>query len=425
MTATFTAKAVTGATYSVELRRWHAGSRRGTPSHTYHRRRALQRDRDTSAVRSASDPPDTTDHRCSLPLTCPAPSDGRPRGRAAHRPSAGDRPRRRARSPTTTASQVPVNAPATTDRRPGQDVGDPPLTIASATDPAERHGRGRRRRLVPHLSARHRLPRDGYVRLHDHRRRHDGRRHRDGRRRSARRSPSTIREPLASRGAGRVHQSRRTTSIRHRRVATSFGSGHCGLLHNDTDPDGDPLTWQILTQPAHGTVLKVDEEFFALQAGSRLQRHGPRPAGDRTSTRSRTRRVDDVACSPPATMKIWVAPINDAPTFTPGAATVTVGEDSGPYSAPWATNVSPGPASESWQVVHFETDTDLNGVPNLFTVPPSIDATGKLTFTPRPTRAVSSPSPCVPRTTAGWRIGTPRARRSRMTRATTSRSRSR
>jgi hypothetical protein len=52
-------------------------------------------------------------------------------------------------------------------------------------------------------------------------------------------------------------------------------------------------------------------------------------------------------------MKIWVAPINDAPTFTPGAATVTVGEDSGSYSAQWATNVSPGPVSESWQIVPF------------------------------------------------------------------------
>ncbi len=54
------------------------------------------------------------------------------------------------------------------------------------------------------------------------------------------------------------------------------------------------------------------------------------------------------------------------------------------YSAQWATDVSPGPASESWQVVHFEADTDLSGVPNLFTAAPAIDATGKLTFTPAP-----------------------------------------
>ena len=83
-------------------------------------------------------------------------------------------------------------------------------------------------------------------------------------------------------------------------------------------------------------------------------------------------------------MRIWVAPINDAPTFTDGPPQVVVGEDSGAYSAPWATDVSPGPPSESWQTVHFEADTPPNGVPNLFAVPPAIDESGNLTFTPNP-----------------------------------------
>ena len=159
--------------------------------------------------------------------------------------------------------------------------------------------------------------------------------------------------------------------------------GNCALLHNDTDADGDSLTWQIVTQPAHGTVLKVDEEVFGYKPDHDYSAtdHGlPATAFDTFTYKA----CDAVACSAPATMKIWVAPINDAPTFTPGAAIVTVGEDSGPYTAPWATNPIPGPPSESWQVVHFETDTNFNGVPNLFTVPPAIDSTGKLTFTPAP-----------------------------------------
>ena len=38
--------------------------------------------------------------------------------------------------------------------------------------------------------------------------------------------------------------------------------GNCALLHNDTDVDGDPLTWEIVTQPTHGDVQKIDEESF-------------------------------------------------------------------------------------------------------------------------------------------------------------------
>ena len=88
------------------------------------------------------------------------------------------------------------------------------------------------------------------------------------------------------------------------------------------------------------------------------------------------RAYDGLQYSAPATMSFWVAPINDAPTFTPGAGTVTVDKNSGAYSGAWATNISPGPTSESWQSVTFDVDVDLNGVPNLFDVAPAIAPTG-------------------------------------------------
>ena len=159
--------------------------------------------------------------------------------------------------------------------------------------------------------------------------------------------------------------------------------GTCALLHNDTDPDGDTLTWDIVTQPANGEVVKVNEEFFLYtpDVDYSATDHGL-PATDFDTF---TYRADDgFASSSPATMRIWVMPVNDAPTFTEGPEQVVVGEDSGSYSAPWATDVSPGPASESWQTVHFETDTPPNGVPNLFAVPPALDESGNLTFTPNP-----------------------------------------
>ena len=160
--------------------------------------------------------------------------------------------------------------------------------------------------------------------------------------------------------------------------------GTCAPLHNDSDPDQDPLTWEVVTQPAHGDVQKSDDEgIFAYKpdADYSASDHGlPATEFDTFTYRA----YDGFAYSAPATMRLWVMPVNDAPSFVAGAAQVTVGEDSGPYSASWATGISPGPTSESWQAVHFEVDTPPNGVPDLFAVPPAIDVNGNLTFTPNP-----------------------------------------
>ena len=85
--------------------------------------------------------------------------------------------------------------------------------------------------------------------------------------------------------------------------------------------------------------------------------------------------------SDPATVRLWVAPVNDAPSFTPGP-TVIVDQDSGAYSGAWATDVSPGPANEGDQTVTFEvTAVDDDGI-GVFAEGPAIAADGTLTFTP-------------------------------------------
>ncbi len=86
-----------------------------------------------------------------------------------------------------------------------------------------------------------------------------------------------------------------------------------------------------------------------------------------------------VDTSAPVTLTITVNPVNDAPTFTPGGA-VTVNEDSGAYSAPWATAISPGPADEAAQTVAFAITGNTN--PTLFSAAPAIAPDGTLTFTP-------------------------------------------
>jgi hypothetical protein len=84
-----------------------------------------------------------------------------------------------------------------------------------------------------------------------------------------------------------------------------------------------------------------------------------------------------VNTSAPQTFTITVGAVNDAPSFTSGGD-VTVLEDSGAYSAPWATGISAGPADESGQTVSFNVSNDNNA---LFSAQPSISPTGVLTFT--------------------------------------------
>src|SRR5205823_1272811 len=58
---------------------------------------------------------------------------------------------------------------------------------------------------------------------------------------------------------------------------------------------------------------------------------------------------------------------------------VAVLEDSGAYSAAWATGVSAGPPDESSQSINFTVTNDNNA---LFSAQPAISPSGVLTFTP-------------------------------------------
>lgn len=72
--------------------------------------------------------------------------------------------------------------------------------------------------------------------------------------------------------------------------------------------------------------------------------------------------------------------INLAPTFTKGPDQVVNGTSTPVVVNNWATNISPGSANETNQTLHFVvTARD----PSLFLVQPAIDASGKLTFTPK------------------------------------------
>ena len=160
--------------------------------------------------------------------------------------------------------------------------------------------------------------------------------------------------------------------------------GDCALTANDTDADGDELTYEIVTQPAHGDLVADPDDPDGLFGYDPDPNYSTAP-GAWVSDSFTYRVSDGSAWSAPATMRYWVAPINDPPTFTPGG-TVTVDEDSGSYSATWATDVDPGP-NETDQTVHFELGPvtgDVNGTGPLFIDLPAIDSNGVLTFKIKP-----------------------------------------
>jgi large repetitive protein len=162
-------------------------------------------------------------------------------------------------------------------------------------------------------------------------------------------------------------------------VTTPGGVGFdCSLDTNDSDPDGDPLLdFEIVAGPDHGAATIDALGSWTYQPDPDYTTHQVFSVSDSFSYRV----SDGTAWSEPADMRFWIAPVNDAPSFTPGADLVEVSQGSGAYSAPWATGVAAGPPDESDQSVTFEVTVRPEDE-QAFTVQPAISPTGTLTFTP-------------------------------------------
>jgi VCBS repeat-containing protein len=88
-----------------------------------------------------------------------------------------------------------------------------------------------------------------------------------------------------------------------------------GVLGNDTDPDGDPLTAMLVDDPTNGTVVVNPDGSFT---------YTPNPGfeGDDTFTYTAS---DGELTSEPATVTITVAPPNAAPVAVDDSYTTTTG----------------------------------------------------------------------------------------------------
>jgi len=142
------------------------------------------------------------------------------------------------------------------------------------------------------------------------------------------------------------------------------------LTLNASDTDGNTLSWSITDAPALGSVqITGDAEKTVSYT----------PSLDANGSDSFVITVSDGNGGTAAyTVSVTVTAVNDSPSFIPGS-NVTVDEDSGAYSASWATTVSKGPANESDQSLTFDVSNNNN---TLFVLQPAIADDGTLTFTP-------------------------------------------
>jgi hypothetical protein len=140
-----------------------------------------------------------------------------------------------------------------------------------------------------------------------------------------------------------------------------------GVLANDSDPDGDGLEAQIVSPPAHGTVLLNPDGSFTYT-----------PAADYFGTDSFVyAATDGELVSSNATVSLVVMPVNDAPDFVLGPK-VRVNFNSGAHTlAGFASGITAGPANEAGQIVQLLVSNDN---PSLFSAQPAFSAEGELTF---------------------------------------------
>jgi hypothetical protein len=159
-----------------------------------------------------------------------------------------------------------------------------------------------------------------------------------------------------------------------------------GVLHNDGDPEGEPLTASDASDPPNGEVrLRPDGSFDYNPEvnffGDDLFTYSARDPHGKRGT---------------ATVTIHVAPVNDPPRFTDGGNPPPVDEQAGPQRfESWATGVDPGAENEVDQLLDFHVS---NSNPALFTPDgqPAVtrndpqSSEGALTFTPSGAEGIAS-----------------------------------
>jgi VCBS repeat-containing protein len=143
-----------------------------------------------------------------------------------------------------------------------------------------------------------------------------------------------------------------------------------GVLGNDTDPDGNSLQAEKVSDPSNGTLTLHANGSFEYTPNANF-------SGDDSFT---YRASDGSATSTPSTVHITVQPVNDAPSFQAGPDQTASAAAGAQSVSGWATQISPGPSNESSQTLQFLVEVTAGA--DLFSAGPAISSDGTLTYTP-------------------------------------------
>jgi VCBS repeat-containing protein len=161
-----------------------------------------------------------------------------------------------------------------------------------------------------------------------------------------------------------------------------------GVLGNDSDPDGNPLTAGLASGPSHGTVQLNANGSFTYT-----------PTANYSGPDSFTYRASDgTATSAPATVSITVAPVNDAPVAVADSAatdedtpvTVTAPGVLGNDTDPDGDTLTAGLASLSSGPSHGSLQLGADGG---FTYTPAPGYSGPDSFTYRASDGTAQSAP--------------------------------
>ncbi|HEY8096722.1 MAG TPA: cadherin-like domain-containing protein, partial [Methylobacter sp.] len=168
---------------------------------------------------------------------------------------------------------------------------------------------------------------------------------------------------------------------------TSYTFAASDFNFSDVDT-GNVLTQvQITALPSSGTLALNGTAVTANQAitkadidAGKLTFRGAADAFGTANTSFQFKVHDGTDYSTTSyTETVNITAVNDAPSFTKGADQA-VNEDAGAQTVSnWATGLSKGPANEADQTLSFTSSNNNNA---LFSVQPTIDSNGNLTYTP-------------------------------------------
>jgi gliding motility-associated-like protein len=165
-----------------------------------------------------------------------------------------------------------------------------------------------------------------------------------------------------------------------------------GLLSNDTDVEGTPLTITQYFIAGDAVAKTVDTPVVIAGVGTiNIAANGGYsfiPAANYTGPIPViTYTVSDGALTATSTLTLTIIAVNDPPSFVKGPDQAILTNAGAQTVTGWATNLSKGPADEAAQTLTFTVTNNNNA---LFTVQPAISPTGVLTYTPAGTAGTST-----------------------------------